>query len=517
MSTFSVDGLASGLDTTSIIEQLMVVESQPVVRLEQRRDDLEARSTAWSDLDARLERLGSAIDTIVDSDGVSVLVGESSNPDVTVTSTGPGSIGVFEVQVDQIATSHQLMSDRFATAADLVGAGQFTVSTGLAGIGVATVAPGAGGLTDGHYAIEITNVEGGTATIVFDGESHDVSSTGSVTLTNGDGNSITLTADGEFEEGVGRVSSIVADGTTTVGGLVTQLSSGSGSATIQIIDTGDESATPLTMVITAREPGEDNGITLDQSSGLLGAFTEIREATNSLVSMGEGALVIERSEVIVDGLVPGMAIDLTGAEVGESLRVNVTRDTEAIVANVSEVIDAANSLFSGISAYGRSDPENESIGLLAGDFSLRRLERQLRDAFSAVGTGTLVIGSQVGIETSQDGSVALNEATLTELITSDFAALETFFVGDGSDSGYLGRIADAANNASGVDGVVENAQENLEANVLTIEESIGRYERRLEGVEAALRRRFASMETLLSQLNAQSAFLAGQLGQSNGG
>ena len=57
MSTFSVGGLASGLDTKTIISQLMSIESQPKTMLQWKQQLWTARKNAWSDLNTRLNTL----------------------------------------------------------------------------------------------------------------------------------------------------------------------------------------------------------------------------------------------------------------------------------------------------------------------------------------------------------------------------------------------------------------------------------------------------------------------------
>ena len=506
MSDFSVDGLSSGLETSDIIEQLMAVEQQPIRRLETRREGLGQRVNAWSDLDSRLSTLTTAIDTLIDDSGINVLAGEASNEDVTLTPSGEGAVGIYQMTVDQVATSHQLMSTRYASPSDPVGAGRATVTAGLANIGASTA--NIGSSETGDYTIQITSVDGGTATIVFDGESHDVSSTGTVILTNEDGNTVTITADGELTEGTATISTMVTTASTSYGAVATQLGGASGAATLQVVDTGDGTATPFTLVATSRNPGEDNAITLDFSGGV--SFTEIRAATNTIVTMGEGDLVIERNGVNVEGLVPGMIIDLSSATPGEDLSVAVSRDSSAAVDNVQRFVDAANSFFSGVSGYGRSDPENESVGLLSGESSLRRLTDQVRNAFSSVGSGALVIGSQIGIERSQDGSITFDETTFTDLLASDFGDLQNFLVGD-EETSYLATIRSAVEAATETNGVIDNATTNLDARIEDIDDTIDRYERRLDAVEAGYRRQFTAMETLLAQLNSQSRFLSNQL------
>ncbi len=507
MSNFAVDGLSSGLDTTSIIEQLMAVERQPIVRLESRRGNLNQEKSAWSDLDTRLTALTDAIDELRADAGINALVGEASNPDIPITRTGDGAVGVYEATVEQIATTHQFMSGSFSSPADLVGAGRATITSGVEGIGATYADPGAS--DTGHYSIQVTSVEDGTATIVFNGESHEVDSSSWVTLTNSDGSTMTLNPDGEFQVGTAHVSTMVTDETTTVGAMAVRLSDPGGAATVQVVDTGDDEGDAMRLVVTSRAPGTDNALTVDVPGGSLGTMEQIREATNTIVRMGED-LVIERSDVNVDGLVPGMTVDLSSAEAGETLRVNVTRDSEAVMDKVQTFIDAANAVFSGISTYGQSDPENGQVGLLSGESSLRRLEQQLRAGFSAVGTGTYVVGSQVGFNGTRDGTVSFDEDTFSELLASDFSGLQNFLIGDGSD-GYLDRIEAAVETVTENQGVIENATTNLDANIDDIDDTIERYERRMEVVEAGLRRQFTAMETLLAQLNSQSSFLATQL------
>jgi flagellar hook-associated protein 2 len=54
MSTFSVGGLASGLDTKSIVDQLMQLEGRSRTKLEWKSQLWNARKSAWSDLNSRL-------------------------------------------------------------------------------------------------------------------------------------------------------------------------------------------------------------------------------------------------------------------------------------------------------------------------------------------------------------------------------------------------------------------------------------------------------------------------------
>jgi flagellar hook-associated protein 2 len=61
-----IGGLATGLDTDSLIQRLMAVERRPVTALETRKVKFQALSTAFQDLNARLSTLKARADTLKD-------------------------------------------------------------------------------------------------------------------------------------------------------------------------------------------------------------------------------------------------------------------------------------------------------------------------------------------------------------------------------------------------------------------------------------------------------------------
>ena len=60
MAGIALGGLASGLDTTTMVAQLMAIERQPLTRLEASRMRVEGRKTALDDLAVRLRGLNTA-------------------------------------------------------------------------------------------------------------------------------------------------------------------------------------------------------------------------------------------------------------------------------------------------------------------------------------------------------------------------------------------------------------------------------------------------------------------------
>lgn len=126
----NVGGLQSGLDTNSIIEQLVAVERIPIQQLEARRDGMEEKESAWTSVLTRLSALRTHVDDLKGPNVFSSFVAAESSSEAVAVSAGAGaSPGTFSFRVNQLATAHQVMMDGdFGSPDDLVGADDFTVT-----------------------------------------------------------------------------------------------------------------------------------------------------------------------------------------------------------------------------------------------------------------------------------------------------------------------------------------------------------------------------------------------------
>lgn len=147
MSTFSVGGLASGLDTKSIIGQLMDIEARPKQKLEWRSQLWSARKTAWSDLNTRLRDLQTAANALLSpsawtvgasTTGPTTFGATSTNSGVaTATVSGTPTAGTYGIDVLQLARGEVSTS-----SGNLGAATSGTFSTGAWYEGAANVVEG---------------------------------------------------------------------------------------------------------------------------------------------------------------------------------------------------------------------------------------------------------------------------------------------------------------------------------------------------------------------------------------
>ncbi|MBI4230140.1 MAG: flagellar filament capping protein FliD [Planctomycetes bacterium] len=128
----SVDGLVSGLDTASIIRQLISIEQRPVRLLQQKSAKIKNIQAAFTNMAARLNTLKADAQTLGKASTFDRKSVSSSNPTALTAVAGEGApSGAFSFVVGQLATADQVVSKGFADAkTTAVGAGSFTIEIG---------------------------------------------------------------------------------------------------------------------------------------------------------------------------------------------------------------------------------------------------------------------------------------------------------------------------------------------------------------------------------------------------
>jgi len=184
VSTFSVDGLVSGLATTDVINKLLQIERAPVKKLQDRKAEANARLAAWRDLNTKLSALEDRAAALARGLTYQAAKATSSDTRVLTAAASVGAVpGTYTVTVNRLASAHQLSTDTYADKDALVfGTGTLTVTVGststpvtvaqgqnsLAGIAAAINAAGAGVYAavvqvDGGWRLVLTSRTTGAA------------------------------------------------------------------------------------------------------------------------------------------------------------------------------------------------------------------------------------------------------------------------------------------------------------------------------------------------------------------
>ncbi len=110
-SQFQVTGLASGLDTASIVEKLMQIEKRPLSKLQGAQTKLQNRKAGLTEIASKLSSLRSATSTLMLSTATQTRSATSTNTAVaTATVAANTALQAFTVNVSQLATRTTLTS-----------------------------------------------------------------------------------------------------------------------------------------------------------------------------------------------------------------------------------------------------------------------------------------------------------------------------------------------------------------------------------------------------------------------
>lgn len=124
-------GLVSGIDSASLINQLIEVESRPKVLAERRILELQQEQAAFLDLNSRLSGLRGAAEGLRTASVFDSVAVSSTDEDVLTATASPGAtLGSFTFLVDRLVSSQQALSRGFTDR-----------NTSAAGIDSITVEP----------------------------------------------------------------------------------------------------------------------------------------------------------------------------------------------------------------------------------------------------------------------------------------------------------------------------------------------------------------------------------------
>ena len=110
----SLDGLASGLDTTSLITSLMQVEAIPQTQLKNKSFDVETMVSALQGLNTKVATLATQATAAAKPGGLELFSAKTSNDKVVATTTATAKTGTIDFSVSKLAQTQVTVSGKVA-------------------------------------------------------------------------------------------------------------------------------------------------------------------------------------------------------------------------------------------------------------------------------------------------------------------------------------------------------------------------------------------------------------------
>ena len=566
-------GLVSGLDTTSIINQLLDIEKLPITRFQAKKADYQDKSDALGDLDSGLETLLSAIETLNNVDTFRSMTASSGDDDViTGTADRSAAEGVYNVTINQKATRTTLQGSSdignvLNTGVALSSAGfsvtpttgYFTVNglqvTVTSGDTITTLLAKISSITSATYNAGNDEIVLSNATAFNIGSAGDTSNF--LTLARLFGSGATSYDSNPNNLGVANIFQPINDGDNDarLKTAVTQTSSGSfkiNGATITYntntdsikdvlsrINDSDAGVTATfdaitdSVVMTSKNTGALDITVSDTSGNLMSALGLLSGTTKTLgdnasitiEGVNGGNPIISNSNTFtasVTGL-SGVSFTIQGSA-AESTTLTVKRDTETFEDALNTFIEAYNDVHSLIKSQSQVVStgiagDDVRAGILQGDSMLSSIQRRLRSL-----TGSTVSGAtspytylrSIGVWTiGQEAALSIvDSGALEAAMSENMGAVETLFTSTNGIAKQLKSFVEGFTKS--LTGAIATRQQGFSDQMTKIDKQISDLNKRLERQEKSLVSQFTAMEVAVAQQQQQLSFLLSRLGLSSG-
>ena len=294
-------GIGSGLDVNSIVSQLMVLERRPLDVLQQKKEDIDARTSAYGNLKSALATFQDAMQQLSTPTALKIFTATSGNDAVfTASATNTAAASSYGVEVVRLAERHKFASEEHLDT--------YTVGGG------------------NNAALEIQ-------------VGSDPADTLSVDLST----AMTL---GEIRDAINTAAANPGVAATIVFG-----NNGNQKLVLTASDSG--AANALTFSYPGSVRARDFG------------FEEINNIGGDTALLDAEVIVdgysVTRANNTLDDVITGVTLDLAAADPGVPYALDIARDTAAVTESVQAFADAYNEIMTAIDTLRDNELATDSL------------------------------------------------------------------------------------------------------------------------------------------------------------
>lgn len=454
--TISSAGIASGLNVSSIVSQLIATERAPVDKqIGVSSAAVNSKIAAFNSIQQALTNLQNASKALQGTGGAfDSFTSTSSDTNVfTATTSDSATAGSYEIQVNALATAQKLASQGFASTVTPIGTGMLTISVG--------------------------------------------------------GKSFHLNVDGTNNTPSALVSAINGSADNT-GVTATLITADDG---VHIVFRANDTGTDHALTITASGgDGGLNSLAYDPANGNT-QLTQLTKAGDASISI-DGYPHTSGSNQVSDAI-PGVVLNLASAEPGKTLTLGVAADTNGIDSAVQNLVNAYNAVVSVIGNVTAYNASSKSASALTGDALANRALAQVRNVLMHTTTGQN--GSvrslfDLGVSTNQDGTLSLDTAKLNAASAGNAAAAANLF----SSTGALGAaLNDLFKNYLGDGGLLANQTKSLKSQLTDLSKQEDALNTRMDNLQALYTKQYNALDALMAQMSSTGAFINNMFGSNS--
>lgn len=354
-SGLSFTGLATGIDTSSIIAGLTKLNQQSINQLNTQKSTINTEQTAFSKIQSDLANLQTATNGLALTTGsaFNAFSATASDPTVISATAGSGAVaGNYALTVNSLAQGEQVASQGFSDPNTTIQQGTLTIQVG-------------------------TNA---ATTVTIDSNNNTLQ--GLANAINASGGNVS--------------ASIINDGSGTP---------------YRLLLTSNQTGAANTINIT-------NNLNTGTGASINPTNTVIQGASDAQVTVGSGAgaLTVTSPTNQLHSLIPGVSLNLLSANPSKPITLTVAGNTTAAVQAVQSFVTAYNAVHDDIATESKYDPTGANTGPLQGNNDALSLQTALANAISGSVAGVNPAANQLsaaGLSFNGSGDLTFNSSVLT--------------------------------------------------------------------------------------------------------
>lgn len=383
-------GAGSGVDTKSLVEQLVSVEkSVRQGQIDTKRENFETRLSDYGLFKSAMSTLQSSLAALKNPDtftAKSVSFPDSEVVIPTAIEAGAAS-GTYSIEVTNIATSQSLSSGVFSAVTDEVGKGVLTFDFGAWDTGVPPSA-------------FTQNTDKSSVQITIDDSN----------------NSLEGLRDAINGANMGVQASIVNDGS----GFRLLMKAESGLNNQLSISVAEDETTP-----TNNDASGLSRFTFNESALQLTQQQQGRDA-NLLMN----GLAVTRTTNEISDLIEGFTFTIAKDAPGQVVNINILDDKATGEEAIRNFVDVYNEFLTATKNLTGFNEEAGEYGSLARDALAKSMLTKIKNTITqpvAGNNGVLNALTNIGIRTELDGSMAIDETVFKKAFSDNFPAIKGLF------------------------------------------------------------------------------------------
>ena len=469
--TISSAGIGSGLDVNSIVTKLMAVEQQPLTKLQQTGQNLQAELSVFGQMQSGVSQLRDAAKALYDPTTYQLTSASSSDPSsVSAATTASAVPGIYSVGVSQLAASQSVVSapGLFADSTATVGSGSLTIRLGTWSAGAFTAKPGSSDVT---VAIAATD----TLADVRD----------KINAAN-----------------AGVTAALVTDSSGTRLALQSSTTGLDNGFRVQVADDDGANADAAGLSRLAYDP--QNGA---------GQLTLAQSAANTIATIN--GISVSTETTALTNVIDGMTFNLNKVTTG-NVAINVSRNADAVKSKINAFVTAYNQLNSFLSTETAYDPTTKTAAPLQGDPTTESIDTRLHSILAQTGGTSTVFQtfSSLGIQLQKDGSLKVDDAKLSNALLNlpDVAkALGNLDATTPANNGLAKKFSDWTDSLLNTGGTLPGKTTSLKSEIDANQKDQDAMQSRLNDIQARLQAQYSALDSQMSQTNALNQFITQQI------